>query len=209
MRLIEMLRGKLCYETRSELARLYEQYATLEDKHQMMKADKESYGRENRRLHDALIQCKTQKADLENRLNPDIEISECEVQDQDWARGVIRKNLSHANLNVICLDREYHPASDEEILYYIFWDDTNLNGYIPEQRDCDKFAGLFWARFRWFLGRNNVAFTIDWSGRHAYIIFLRRNESMWVYEPQNDEWWEAGDRGFQQPYPLDNVMIII
>lgn len=138
-------------------------------------------------------------------------VSETDVLLPSFIRGVLRDNLPNYPAGVAwwLMDNEYRLASDEEIWQFIEWDLGNGYVYKPERRDCDKFARRFWSRFNEYLERNNVGFTVDWSGAHAYIVIARRNGGMWIYEPQDDRWWVPGDNGYEMPYPLDNVGILL
>lgn len=164
----------------------------------------------NGEIEKALQATRERVEELTYRLEPDFEVSEAPVFGQAWVKTVLADNLPNYPGGVVWwrMDGEYRAATDEEIIKFINWDDTNFWRYVPELRDCDKFAMYFVARFRMLLGRNNAFFTVDWSGRHAYCVFLLRSGGMWIYEMQNDRWWVAGANGFQQPYPLQQVGLV-
>lgn len=176
-------------EALESLANLMDRYSQLET----------AYGR-----------CQTELATAAAKLRPNFDISEAPVMDAAWVRSVLAANLPNYPAGVCWwqMDSEYRAATEEEIIQYILWDDTNFWQYHPELKDCDDFGFYFAARFRWFLERNNCFFTVDWSGRHAYAVFLLRGGKMWIYEPQNDKWWVAGEHGFQMPYPLQQVGLV-
>lgn len=160
-------------------------------------------------LQTSYSQCQTELATAAGKLRPDFDVSEAPVVDGAWVWSVLEANLPNfAGVRWWQMDSDYRAATDEEIVKFILWDDTNFWKYHPELKDCDDFGFYFAARFRWFLGRNNCFFTVDWSGGHAYAVFLLRDGKMWIYEPQNDKWWVAGDRGFRQPYPLEHIGLV-
>ena len=86
---------------------------------------------------------------------------------------------------------------------------TNTAVYIEDQDDCDKRAGRFWGRIRPLMRRNGCGFVVDWSGAHAFNIFVRRNGGLWVYEPQDDRWWVSGDEPYEGLYRMANMGILI
>ena len=164
----------------------------------------------NGKLEKALSVANTRIDDLTYQLQPDFEVSPAPVFGSAWVNVVLATNLPNYPGGVAWwpMDVEYRAATEEEIIKFILWDDTNFWQYHPELKDCDDFGFYFAARFRWFLERNNCFFTVDWSGRHAYAVFLLRSDRMWIYEPQNDRWWVAGEHGFQMPYPLEHVGLV-
>lgn len=161
-------------------------------------------------LETAYGRCQTELATATAKLRPDFAVSDAPVMDAAWVRSGLAANLPNypAGVSWWQMDREYRAATDEEIVKFILWDDTNFWKYHPELKDCDDFGFYFAARFRWFLERNNCFFTVDWSGGHAYAVFLLRDGGMWIFEPQSDRWWIAGDHGFAQPYPLEHVGLV-
>lgn len=87
-------------------------------------------------------------------------------------------------------DAEYYVVTEEEFNLLRDWDGTNLEQYIIDAFDCDKFAGWF----RYVVARkcriNSVALVRDWSSLHAYnVVALRKPEGglyVKLYEPQQD-----------------------
>lgn len=125
---------------------------------------------------------------------------------------ILLANLEHWNNGVFrwWMDNQYRLNTDEEIIEYIIWNDVDSCQYKPEFRDCDKFAGKFWGDYRWHTECNNCGFTVDWSGGHAYILFVRQNNAMWIYEPQNDKWYDTGSQPtFGNMYPLEQAGILL
>ena len=119
---------------------------------------------------------------------------------QHWQNGVFRWPM----------DNIYHINTDEEIIEYIIWNDVDGCKYKPEFKDCEDFAFKFRGDYTWHTECNNCGLTIDWSGRHAYIVFVRQNNAMWVYEPQSDSWWDTGSQPtFGNMYPLEHAGILL
>lgn len=89
------------------------------------------------------------------------------------------------------MDGDYRVPQDEDIVKYILWNSINTYQYKVQFKDCDKFARKFYGDYAWDMECNNVGLVYDRSGGHAYIIFVRQNRGLWLYEPQNDVWWST------------------
>lgn len=105
------------------------------------------------------------------------------------------------------MDSFYDPASNDEISQFIFWDQTDKFPYGP-LGTCDWDAMFFAAKFKVLTRRNNVFFTVDWNGKHAYVVFLLRDSSLLILEEQTDKTFKLVDHDFRDPYPLQHVMLI-
>lgn len=157
----------------------------------------------------SLIVARIDVEHLSSLLNPQFDLTEPMVVGNDFIDAALAEFIPNYSKEVIriYMDSTYYIPTDEEIIEFILWEDVNEYQYIKEKLDCDKFAAWFWGRYRILFQRNNCGFVVDWSGGHAYNIFVRQN-GVWLYEPQNDRWMDA-----MQPedsiYPLTNARVIL
>jgi len=112
------------------------------------------------------------------------------------------------------LDNQYQLATDEEIIEYILWNDLNRWQYVSEFFDCDDFGWVFRGDFLKDTYRpgkgsyGNVYWIIDWSSAHAYNLIIRRT-GLWIYEPQNDRWWDTDQNNWAAGmYKFQNTAVI-
>ena len=109
-------------------------------------------------------------------------------RDGAWVQGVLDsygcKMVRHP------MDTEYWIPVKEDSLTIIEWDWTDKPPYVENKRDCDKFARRLWSNSAWVFGCNHFAFVNDWSGGHAYNMFLTPFGKLMIVEPQNDKIWE-------------------
>ena len=65
--------------------------------------------------------------------------------------------------------------------------------YIKDFFDCDDFAFIFRAQFLLHTGATNCGCVFSFSGAHDYCFFVFADSTIWMYEPQNDRWWDSGE----------------
>ena len=99
-------------------------------------------------------------------------------------------DFDNGHLWRIPLDNKYPLCTDEEMIEYIVWSHIDRLGYLTDIFDCDAFSWIFRGEFIKDTLMANCAWICDWSGGHAYNLFVRQNGGLWLYEPQNDRWWD-------------------
>ena len=115
-------------------------------------------------------------------------------------------NENAKNGNRLPMDGEYYTCSKEDIQKIVDEDQTNRNEYKEAEYDCENFAFSFMANAQKEYGITTIGLVIDWSGGHAYNIFVYEDGSVELYEPQSDTYPEpdSGDL-----YEFDTVRVII
>ena len=115
-----------------------------------------------------------------------------------WVEDVLHRAVP-AGVNWFLLDRaEYHVLSRTDFQMLVGWDWTNQVPYIPDRRDCDKFAVHFWDILRWRLGVNGVGWVVDWTSAHSYNLIIFDDGTWEWWEPQNDTPVQLATEGLYQ-----------
>jgi hypothetical protein len=104
------------------------------------------------------------------------------------------------------LDGEYYAVSREEMREISKWNYTNREEYESAQFDCENFAISFMADVQRQFGVTTVGLVIDWSGGHAYNLFVYEDGTVELFEPQNDRFVDPGEA---ENYSFDHVQITI
>ena len=159
---------------------------------------------------DALLECRAGQPPVTTFDNS--HWSAPEMLTGDEVALVLLANLPHWDDGVsrLPMDSVYRVASDEEIVEWLFYNRVNERAYVAEFGDCDKSAAKVWADYRWDTTYNNCGFVDDFSGGHAYNIWVRRNGGLWICEPQSDKVWDTGDAdAFRSNYPLREAVILL
>ena len=109
------------------------------------------------------------------------------------------KNDNHV-LTVVVSDYKYRIAPKSEYLRMIHYDNTNTIPYEEDYGDCDDFATRLHGAFcipGW--SALVVGEVICNTGRdcHAINCFIDTNKQVWLIEPQTDQVWRAGQKGWQ------------
>lgn len=94
-----------------------------------------------------------------------------------------RKSLNpHVN---IILDNKYQSTDIDSLVRILKKDFTNWGIPIAEKNDCDDFA------FRLFVNLKKkyslLSFGVAISANHAFNIFVDKDGTAWIVEPQTDK----------------------
>lgn len=130
----------------------------------------------------------------------------CE-KDGNWLDQVLTSH--NVKFQRIPMDGIYYLASLQDILSIAFWDWASRKAYLPEKRDCDKYARWFWARATFMFKTNNVGFVNDYSSGHAYNLVITPEEEVYLFEPQTDRLWNIKDHNFKQPYRMESGLLLL
>ena len=136
---------------------------------------------------------------------PEVEVPGLWVEDvlaaaiPNWGKGVGR----------VPLDGKYYIPALEGTQKIIAWDLTDEKQYIRDRFDCENFAFSVKGRVDRLFGVNHFGLVIDWSGAHGYNIFLTPEGAVFIYEPQNDQYWSLADHDFKGIYALQQGVILI
>lgn len=104
------------------------------------------------------------------------------------------------------LDGEYYTTSKEEMEAIASWQRENRYEYKKAEYDCENFALSFMSNVQRKFGVTTVGLVLDWSGTHAYIMFVYDDGSIELFEPQNDSIMEPGET---EKFPFERVRVII
>lgn len=103
------------------------------------------------------------------------------------------------DVTVVVSDHHYRLAPKSEYVRMIRHDQTNNMIYDPSYLDCDDFATRLHGAFcipGWSaLVLGEVVCTTG-TECHAINCFIDSDKKVWLIEPQNDQIWKPGDRGW-------------
>ena len=102
-----------------------------------------------------------------------------------------KKGITYG-MDILALDNKYLVTNQADMKKIIDWDWTDNRKYVAEKYDCDNFAFSFKAMVDRKFGVNNVGLVIDYSGGHAYNIFVFNDCTVRLFEPQSDKWPRIG-----------------
>lgn len=83
-------------------------------------------------------------------------------------------------------DAVYYVCSRQTVEEFLAADDTEKERYVSETHDCDDFSFRLMGQFH-TKPYSALAFGIAWSGVHAYNIFVSKEGSVLLVEPQTDQ----------------------
>lgn len=104
------------------------------------------------------------------------------------------------------LDGKYYVASKDDMDAIVSANHDDKRIYRKAKYDCENFALTFMSSVQREYGLTNVGLVIDWSGAHAYNMFVYDDGTVELYEPQDDDFVEPGDA---EKYAFENVKVII
>jgi len=116
----------------------------------------------------------------------------------------IRENAKNGSR--LPMDGKYYTATKENMQKIVDADDTNTRAYKKATYDCENFAFSFMAAAQREYGITTIGLVIDWSGGHAYNMFVYEDGSVELYEPQNDNFVEPGSA---DRFAFERVRVII
>jgi len=153
---------------------------------------------------------KKQVAELEGKLYPGFDVSFVE-KTSSWIGDRLQLIKTYGSGKVFrCpLDGKYYVPPLEDMQKIIAWDWVDAKEYIREIYDCENFAFSFKARVDRLFHLNNVALVIDWSGLHAYNMFVTSDGEVFILEPQTDEYWSVREHDYQSPFNLESAVVLI
>ena len=112
----------------------------------------------------------------------------------------------------ILLDRKYKVPTYEVWVNILDRNRVDRRFYKPEHFDCDDFAKIIYAYSSKEFELNSCGLVLDWSGRHAYNVFLFINLENKLdfsfFEPQDDCFLKENYL-FTGQYALKDGMIIL
>lgn len=110
------------------------------------------------------------------------------------------------NASRLPLDGKYYLTSQDAMDEIVASDFTNRNLYKKAKYDCENFAISFMHHVQREYGVTGVGLVIDWSGGHAYNMFVYDDGTVKLFEPQNDNFVEPGSK---DKFSFDHVRVII
>jgi len=106
-------------------------------------------------------------------------------------------------------DSHYPLATKEQVIEYILWNNLNKWQYIKDKFDCDDFAWVFRAMFIMDTPARNCGNVWSFSGAHDYCFFVFADRTIWLYEPQNDVWWDSGTKKEGDMYQFLSGRVVV
>ena len=160
---------------------------------------------------DSLDKVTAQLTEARSQLVPSFDLGPVVKHDGVWVDNALAKAIPAWGMGVsrVPLDGLYRIPSLEDTQAIIAWDLTDKETYVANIFDCENFALRVKARVDELFKVNHFGLVIDWSSSHAYNVFLTPEGRVFLYEGQNDEYWDLAGHDFKGSYALQSAVILI
>lgn len=121
---------------------------------------------------------------------------------RQFMREFVNANLP--DVRPMTLDREYSLISKDTFDEIIALDGGDNKTYVPEERDCDDYAGYLKYHLSLLYKVNSVGMVISEDSKHAFNLVPFSDGSAKLLEPQRDAYVRPGSEKFQ----VENELVI-
>jgi len=125
--------------------------------------------------------------------------------EENTIREAVHEHIDASDVRIVTADGSYYATNRDgvESLARI-GDALDWLPYRPERFDCEEYAELVVMLAAFVGGVNAVGVVYDWSGSHAYTVFVTSDGEAIFVESQTGEIVDVGEGS----YALDDATII-
>jgi len=134
-----------------------------------------------------------------------VDIPASEPVDNETLRKAVHEHIDPSDARIVTADGSYY-ATDRDGVQSLarIGDALDWLPYRPERFDCEEYAELLVAIAAFVAGVNACGVVYDWSGSHAYPVFVTVDGEAVFVESQSGEIVDVGE-GI---YTLDDATVI-
>ena len=139
--------------------------------------------------------------------------------DYVWVDDLLRKKVpnykgapytfSPTGVYRLHLDAKYGIPSLADSIKIIEWDWVDAKKYTGDFFDCENYALWFMSRVHGLFRLNHVGVVLDYTGGHGYNLFVTSEGNVFLFEPQNDQYWLIEDHKYEGMYKLGFAWLLL